>query len=288
MIEQLFRTNEAAQSTVYGVLLATLASFFLSFLLVLTYRLTSREVIERREFMQGMALISMVATMIMQAIGDSLARGLGMLGALSIIRFRTSLTSPRNMAFMFASLAAGIACGVFGFTIAFIGTTAFCVVAAALSFEFRGDAALTRGELRLVIDTALATEPEIRRVVANYTKRLELAEKRYNLPKPPPPPRPTPAGLPAEREHGNGHENGNGSSSRHESETSNRGTATAVAVRPAPAPIDVATPETLQQVLIYHLRMRPKASEADLFREMLGHPAVIDQRLRFSKSQESL
>ena len=182
MLEQLFRTNEAAQSTVYGVLMATLASFFLSFLLVLTYRLTSNEIVERREFIQGMALVSVVATMIMQAIGDSLARGLGMLGALSIIRFRTSLTSPRNMAFMFASLAAGIGCGVFGFTIAFIGTTAFCLVAFALNFEFRGERTTVRGELRVTLAAEEASEGDVRQLMGRYVTRLRLSDRRYKLP----------------------------------------------------------------------------------------------------------
>ena len=133
MFDQLTFTNELSQQPLRAVALSLLASVFLSFLLVVTYRITTRSLVERRELLQGLALLSIVATMVMQAIGDSLARGLGMLGALSIIRFRTSLTSPRDMAFVFASLAAGIACGVFGFAIAFLGTCAFCLVAIALS-----------------------------------------------------------------------------------------------------------------------------------------------------------
>ena len=72
--------------------------------------------------------------MVMQAIGDSLARGLGMLGALAIIRFRTTLKNPRNIVFMFAAIATGIACGISGFVIAFIGTISFCFVAVILRF----------------------------------------------------------------------------------------------------------------------------------------------------------
>jgi uncharacterized membrane protein YhiD involved in acid resistance len=64
----------------------------------------------------------------MQAIGDSLARGLGMLGALAIIRFRTSLRNPINMIFMFSSIATGIAAGVYGISIAIIGTLSFCLI----------------------------------------------------------------------------------------------------------------------------------------------------------------
>ena len=187
MFEILFRTNEAGQSTTLGIAISLLSSIFLSFLLVLTYRLTSREVVERKEFMQGLALISIVAAMIMQAIGDSLARGLGMLGALSIIRFRTSLTSPRNMAFMFASLAAGIACGVFGFTIAFVGTTAFCLVAFALAAGRGPDARELIGDLRVNVEPDSDTASDVERILGKYTTRYRLYEYRFTKPKPPKP-----------------------------------------------------------------------------------------------------
>ena len=71
----------------------------------------------------------------MQAIGDSLARGLGMLGALAIIRFRTTLRNPRNMVFMFTSIAVGISAGIYGIHIAAIGTVAFCTVVFVIYFS---------------------------------------------------------------------------------------------------------------------------------------------------------
>lgn len=187
MFETLFSTNEINQDTTLAVIVSILASVFLSFMLVVTYRLTSREVVERKEFIQGVALISIVAAMIMQAIGDSLARGLGMLGALSIIRFRTSLNSPRNMAFMFASLAAGIACGVFGFTIAFIGTLAFCIVAFALAWQ--GDHATKQlvGELRINLEPDSDMRVEVEDLMKKYTTRFKLYEFRFTKPKPLPP-----------------------------------------------------------------------------------------------------
>jgi len=184
MFDTLFKTNEINQDTTLAVVVSILASIFLSFMLVLTYRLTSKEVVERKEFVQGLALISIVATMIMQAIGDSLARGLGMLGALSIIRFRTSLSSPRNMAFMFASLAAGIACGVFGFTIAFIGTLGFCIVAFALAWQSEFAAKQLVGELRINLEPDSDMRSEVESLMKTYTSRHRLYEFRFTKPKP--------------------------------------------------------------------------------------------------------
>jgi len=120
--------------TLVSILFTVICSFVLSSLIAFTYERTSRNVAQPTNYIQALILISIVAAMVMQAIGDSLARGLGMLGALAIIRFRTTIRNPRNMVFMFASIATGIACGVFGFVIAFAGTIMFCLVAVLLRF----------------------------------------------------------------------------------------------------------------------------------------------------------
>jgi hypothetical protein len=71
----------------------------------------------------------------MMAIGDSLARGLGVFGAMAIIRFRTRIDDPRNVLFLFAALSSGLAVGVFGFAISFAGTLFFCIAAFVLHYS---------------------------------------------------------------------------------------------------------------------------------------------------------
>lgn len=185
MFEVLFRTNEVSQSTTLAIALSVAASVFLSFLLVVTYRLTTPTVVERKEFLQGMALISIVAATIMQAIGDSVAQGLGILGALSIIRFRTSLQSPRNMAFMFASLGAGIGCGVFGFTIAFFGTVAFCLVAGLLAFRRGHHGHALIGDLRVSVPPDSRAGADVERLLSSDCERFRLYEYRFTTKKQP-------------------------------------------------------------------------------------------------------
>jgi len=60
----------------------------------------------------ALALLPVITAMVMIAIGDSLARAFSLVGALAIIRFRTPLSSPWDMAFVFLSLGVGIAAGV--------------------------------------------------------------------------------------------------------------------------------------------------------------------------------
>lgn len=163
----------------YMVLFTVLFAFFLSSILALTYDLTTRTTYRRAHFLQALSLISMVAAMVMQAIGDSLARGLGMLGALAIIRFRTNLNDPRNMTFMFASLAVGISCGVFGFSIALTGTLIFCLAAFVLKWSPLSGSNELIGVLKLQFPVHNDLRKEIESELRSYCKDFDLQEMRF-------------------------------------------------------------------------------------------------------------
>ncbi|TVL99314.1 hypothetical protein [uncultured Candidatus Kuenenia sp.] len=71
-----------------------------------------------------------------------------MLGALAIVWFRTNFRDPRDIIFMFASLAAGISVVVKGYTIATGGVIGFCVIAVILYFSPFGQTSYFDGMLR--------------------------------------------------------------------------------------------------------------------------------------------
>lgn len=180
MLEFLISQNSSENPTFISILLAVLSSFFLSFLIVGTYQITTRNFNRPSNFIQSLALISIVAATVMQAIGDSLARGLGMLGALAIIRFRTRLDNPRNMTFMFASLAVGISCGVFGFTIAFVGTVVFCLAAILIHFSKFMNSDEKGGSLRFVFPVNFDHHQAIEKLISDHCTRFRVNQYRLN------------------------------------------------------------------------------------------------------------
>ncbi len=107
-------------------------AFVLASIIAITHRLTTSSDHYPKNFFQSLILGSIVTTMVMMAIGDSLARGLGVFGAMAIIRFRTRIEDPRDVLFLFAALSTGLAVGVYGFTISFLGSLLFCMIAAIL------------------------------------------------------------------------------------------------------------------------------------------------------------
>ncbi len=178
MFEFLLNNSNTENPTQLSIMITVLCAFFLSSLIVLTYEVTSRDVNRPTHFLQSMALIAIVSATIMQAIGDSLARGLGMLGALAIIRFRTKLDDPRNITFMFASIAAGIACGVFGFTTAFIGTIGFCCAAFIMRVSPLSDNNNLVGSLRIRVPLEGNTENVLKKVIKSYCRAHEIEQIR--------------------------------------------------------------------------------------------------------------
>lgn len=109
-----------------------LLGFVLSTAVAFTYKLTFRGAIFPNHFFQAMILSSLVTGMIMMAVGSNFAVGFGIIGAVSVIRFRTMISDPRNIIFMFVSISIGIATGVKGYAVAVAGTVLFCTISALL------------------------------------------------------------------------------------------------------------------------------------------------------------
>jgi uncharacterized membrane protein YhiD involved in acid resistance len=110
-------------------------AFVLASLIAITHKLTFLGESYPKNFFQALVLGAIVTAMVMMAVGDSLARGLGVFGAMAIIRFRTRIDDPRNVLFLFAALSSGLAVGVFGLAISFAGTVFFCLTAFILHFS---------------------------------------------------------------------------------------------------------------------------------------------------------
>ena len=132
MLDQMFRVEPGLSWQT--VLLSMLGSFVLCQLIAAVYSWTFRGLSYSRGFVISLALTGVVATLLMLAIGNSVARGLGLLGTLAIIRFRSTLRDVRDMMFIFSSLAVGISVGVQAYIVAVVGAILFCLFTVHLTF----------------------------------------------------------------------------------------------------------------------------------------------------------
>lgn len=161
------------------ILFSVLLAFLLSSLLVLTYEKTSRDIVPPDHFIQSIILMAIVTATIMESIGDSMARGFGIFGALAILRFRTNIFNPRNVSFIFASMAVGIACGVNSFANAIIGTVAFCLIAFFLRLTPYGRKNNLLGQLRFELNSDPAEFEKAQQIIRRHCRNFVL--KRYRI-----------------------------------------------------------------------------------------------------------
>ncbi|MDZ7607622.1 MAG: DUF4956 domain-containing protein [Cyclobacteriaceae bacterium] len=130
-LEESFYEFPSFEVALFSLLLA----FVLSTVIAFTYKITYRGISFSGGFFQAMILASISTATIIMAVGNNLAVGFGIVGAIAIIRFRTRIGEPRNIIFIFAAIGVGIASGVYGYAIALAGTLIFCVVAMILYFS---------------------------------------------------------------------------------------------------------------------------------------------------------
>ena len=103
------------------ILLNGLLSVALGLILASIYRMTHKGLSYSQSFTQTIVYVSVVVALVMMVIGASLARAFALVGALSIIRFRTVVKDTKDTSFVFASLALGMAAGTSNYLLAMAG-----------------------------------------------------------------------------------------------------------------------------------------------------------------------
>lgn len=123
----------SSEITLADIIISLIVAFLSGLFILLIYRLTLRGVSRNRTFEVTLLLVTPISAMIVLTITSNLALSLGMVGALSIIRFRTAIKDASDTAFMFWSVAAGITAGAHFYKITiigclFIGLAAFAIL----------------------------------------------------------------------------------------------------------------------------------------------------------------
>lgn len=106
--------------TTIKILVTLGVTFLLALYIFLIYRLVTKSAFYVKSFNVSMAVISVVTAGIILAMQSSIVISLGMVGALSIVRFRTAIKDPMDLLFLFWSIGTGIICGAGLYKIAVI------------------------------------------------------------------------------------------------------------------------------------------------------------------------
>ena len=123
-LDKLFRPSEADLFTMPDLFLAMTVSALLCFVIAHVYRETHRGTSYSQSFMVTLFIMSVATAVVMMIIGSNIARAFSLVGALSIIRFRTAVKDSRDTGYLFAAMIVGMGCGT-EFYLASISLTVF-------------------------------------------------------------------------------------------------------------------------------------------------------------------
>ena len=130
-------------------------------------------VMYNRKFNISLIMLTLVTTMVMIVIGSDIALSLGMVGALSIVRFRTAIKDPRDTGYIFWCIAIGISVGSGNYMISIIGSLFLFIVLSIFSFSGFGK----EDRYILIVRGAREREEDIMRCVFNSFKGSQLRAK---------------------------------------------------------------------------------------------------------------
>lgn len=115
-------TNQAGSLSVQELLMNFVVAMLAGMIIFLSYRFSHSGAVYSARFNVSLWMLTIVTTMVMCVIGNNVALSLGMVGALSIVRFRTAIKDARDTGYIFWCVAVGICCGVSDFVTALVGS----------------------------------------------------------------------------------------------------------------------------------------------------------------------
>ena len=141
--EMMQNTSAGGGFQLWEAMLALGLSFFLCLIIAYFYRVTHEGLSYSVAFVHTMVIMGVTVGIIMLIIGSNIARAFALVGALSIIRFRNAVKDSRDVAFIFVTMAIGMACGT-GFYLAAVVFTVFMAAMVYFLHRFNVGAIVTR------------------------------------------------------------------------------------------------------------------------------------------------
>ena len=155
------------------IILTLGVTFLIALYIYFIYKLVTRSAFYNKSFHVSMAIIAVITAGIIVAMQSSIVISLGMVGALSIVRFRTAIKDPMDLLFLFWSIGTGIICGAGLFEIALI--VALMVTIGIFVLEYLPE---TKKPYLLVLncDTNI-NEDEIIQNIKTYSKHFKIMSR---------------------------------------------------------------------------------------------------------------
>lgn len=169
--DPIFHSPESILSVVVILLSATLLTLPVAWV----YMLTRKKKGYKQSFVQALIFLSVITAAVMLVIGNNLARAFGLVGAVSIIRFRSQVNNPKDIAYIFAVITIGMASGLGLYSVAFLTSLLMNLFAIIFwKYDFAASGKTYEYILTIETESISSTKPLIAESLQNLTDRWKL------------------------------------------------------------------------------------------------------------------
>ena len=150
-----------------------LLSFLIGLFIYQIYRRTYQSVVYTKSFSTSLIMMSMITSLVILAVTSNIVLSLGMVGALSIVRFRTAIKDPMDIVFMFWSIAVGLVTGAGFYALAIVGSLFIGVILYIFSVNTKNETPY----LLLVSFGKEQSEQEVMNIVKDSVAKYAIRSK---------------------------------------------------------------------------------------------------------------
>lgn len=174
MLNSIINTFQTTPLDIETTLITMTTALVMGLLISFTYIFTSDKEDYHNSLCYTLVLVPVVASVVIMLIGNSIASALSISGAFALVRFRSESGSPKNIAYIFATVGIGLACGIGYYICAVIFTLFLCIVMFILTkLNFGGSRTMKR-RLKILVPENLDFAGAFDDLISKYSLSHKL------------------------------------------------------------------------------------------------------------------
>lgn len=174
----IFNTSSQTDVQLSDFIIILLGALGVGIIISIFYILTHKNETYTASFPATMIMLPIIVAVIIRLVGTNAASALSLAGAFSLIRFRTEPADPKDIAYVFFALAAGLGCGIGYIGYALMFTVILCVITFVLKLMNYGVGSERSMHLRISVPENLNYENVFEQTLTQYTNAHKLMQIR--------------------------------------------------------------------------------------------------------------
>lgn len=178
MLETIINSTDGTSFTLTNTLIVITAAIILGFLISLVYMRTTKKAGYSPSFTVTLIMLPVIISIIILLVGNNVARAFSLAGAFSLIRFRSAPGEPKDIVYVFFTLAVGLCCGMGYIGYAIIFTIILCLVMLILDVTRFAMPKTKAMSLKIIVPEDLNYEGVFDEILNSYTTNYKIQSIR--------------------------------------------------------------------------------------------------------------